>query len=200
MQGRTKQAAFTLIELLIAITLTAMIGLAAHTMLHVLLGSQEQLSSHQKTLENLDTGLRILQRDLRQIAPITIEGNDYRHSSSGFLLRPVEMSYGDAFLEFAKYKVTPDNASHSPELIRVKYTLQDEQLIREETPYSSINDETSSQAIIILKNVTGIGIEIYLNSWATLHNSFSQGELPRGIKFNFISPKWHEANLVIPFQ
>lgn len=57
---------FTLIELVVSITITLLIGLAAHTLLLTATRSQEELRTHSQHLEKLEKTFWIITQDMRQ--------------------------------------------------------------------------------------------------------------------------------------
>ena len=64
-----RQGGFTLVELLIAIGIMALLGAMASAMLNGALSNQEQVAKRQYQLERLALALQMMRRDLEQLTP-----------------------------------------------------------------------------------------------------------------------------------
>lgn len=197
MDNHSSQKGFTLLELIIAISITALIGIAANSMLDVMLRSKTQVTDHQKQLTELDTALRILQRDLQQITPLNINGEDFPSDNFGLLLRPHSQSVGTTFMEFVRYTVVPDPTQVKPELIKVRYKVIDGSLIREQRPFVAGQLQIEWHPIQLLTNIETLEIEVFQNQWRPLYSELDSPALPYAIKLTLTHPQWETAELLI---
>ncbi|WP_261841555.1 type II secretion system minor pseudopilin GspJ [Aliamphritea ceti] len=190
-------AGFTMIELLVAIAMTALIGLAANSMLDVMLRSGKLLNQQQAQLIQLDSGLRIIQRDLQQLVPRQLKGDDFTTSSFGMLLRPVSEAVGSSFMEFIRFSASPSLRHDTTQLIRVRYRLLDTKLIREQRPFPAMPDQQSWHKIVVLEEISAIKIQLYTQQWRELFGNYRATELPLALQLTFQHPYWQNADLVV---
>ncbi len=188
---------FTLIELLVAIAMTGLIGLAANSMLDVMLRSSQQVGQQQTQLTKLDSGLRILQRDLQQLSPRMLSGDDFIKPSLGLLLRPVSQAVGSTFMEFIRFHQVPSKSGADDQLIRVRYRLLDEQLIREQRPYPATPDQQNWHKTVILENISAIEIMVYTSQWQEVFGNLDNSDIPQAIQFTLTHPQWQHAKLTV---
>ncbi|WP_415897784.1 type II secretion system minor pseudopilin GspJ [Neptuniibacter sp. QD72_48] len=198
MLQRKYQAGFTLIELIIAIAITALIGIAAQSMLDVMLRGKSQLSQQQERLSNLDNSLRVIQRDLQQITPRTLTGKDFITPNLGLLLRPQSQAVGSTFMEFIRFSTTPKPDQTHPDLIRVRYKLIDGDLIREQQPFpQNPLIPIPWHRIRLLQGLEELNISLFQQNWELLYTDLKSDNLPQAIKFEFGHPNWEVAELIV---
>ncbi len=113
---------FTLLEVLIAVALFALLGLGTYRLLDAVLRSDAAISTQEQHLRELSRTLWTLERDLQQIAP-----------------RPIRDGYGDAraalvaqtsLLEFTRAGWRNPTGLRRADLQRVRWQLVDSQLQR----------------------------------------------------------------------
>ena len=125
---RRARAGFTLLELLIAIALFALLGLATYRMLEAVLRSDEVVGAQEAQLRELGRALWSLERDLLQAVPRPIrdEYGDERNAFIGQLASPEE---GVAF-ELTRSGWRNPTGLPRANLQRVRWRLTDDTLER----------------------------------------------------------------------
>ena len=84
---RLKGSGFTLLELLVAVAIFAVVAVAAYSGLSVVLGSNAKLDEHSQALGQLQLCLQLMQRDLLQASPGSAR-NQYGDSELPFVSGP----------------------------------------------------------------------------------------------------------------
>ena len=123
-RARTSQGGFTLLELLVAMTIFAFIGLGAHAMLRAVLDSHETAERHANGLADLQKTVRLMEQDIRQLEPQSVVPDSglyairfTRHGWPNPLGRPrsgrVGIAYGLRNAVLTRYYWPPDAADGS---------------------------------------------------------------------------------------
>jgi len=142
------RAGFTLVEVLIALAITAFVSMMAYTGLSTVMTGVERLRENTDRIYEINRAFMILSRDLRQ-----------------FTARPVRDEFGElepAFTggELARFALSftrsgwhnPNNYPRST-LQRVNYRLEDEELWRDTYPVLDRTADTEPQSALLLDGV-----------------------------------------------
>ena len=124
-----RAAGFTLLELLIAIAIFALLGLATYRMFDTVLRSDAQIRRHEVALRELARGLWTLERDLLQASPRALR--DPFGDPRPALLGSSAGESGTASLELTRGGWRNPLGLPRSELQRVRWRLQDDQLLRD---------------------------------------------------------------------
>lgn len=119
-----KQSGFTLIEILIALVIFAIIGVLAAISLHNVIRSKTALNSQEKGITQLQISMTMLRRDLLQAVnrPIVNASNSTELAFVG----------GGSQISFTRAGIiNPENLFQRTDLQRISYTLQDDNLVRQ---------------------------------------------------------------------
>lgn len=161
---RSPQAAgFTLLELLVAISVFAVLSVVAYGGLFSVLETSERVSEHMSDLERLQMADFWLTQDLEQIAPRPIR-DEYGEPRPALLLE----SDGGS-LEFTRAgRANPAHWARS-DLQRVAYVLQDRQLLRRSwSVLDRAQDSSATEALLLT------GVESW--QWRFLDRDFAWQE------------------------
>ncbi|MGH1461888.1 MAG: type II secretion system protein GspJ [Neptuniibacter sp.] len=198
MKTDIRLSGFTLIELIIAIAITSLIGIAAHYMFNVVTSNHGHSKRVHEELVNLDTGLKIIKEDLLQLIPMRIKGEDFPAENIGLHIRPLSQAVETTFLELIRGNSRPsDHPSDMLGYIRVRYKLMGSDLIREEKAYPTTGQTVDWHSIRLLPNIDQIEIEVFDEKWDTLHSEYRDVVLPKAVRFNFLSSDWESAELIV---
>lgn len=128
------QEGFTLLELIIALTICALIGVGAHVMFQSVLRAHGAGKQHSQALTRLQKAMWMMADDMRQCLPHSI-----RPSSEGYTITLVRQGVS-----------APSGASRS-ELLYVAYELDNRTLKRHYWPAD--HTDTAAQTQILLDDV-----------------------------------------------
>ncbi len=143
-----KPAGFTLVEVLIALAITAFVSVMAYTSLSTVMTGVERLRENTDRIYEINRAFMILSRDLRQ-----------------FTARPVRDEFGEleaAFTggELARFALSFTRTGwHNPNsyprstLQRVNYRLEDEALWRDTYPVLDRVSDTEPVSVLLLDGV-----------------------------------------------
>lgn len=155
-------AGFTLIEVLIAMAITAFVALVAYTTLSTVIGGVASVRDEADRLHALTRAMDVISRDIRQIAnrPIIDEFGMQRSALEGGPL---------ARETLALTRAGWHNTTGAPRstLQRVAYYLDDDQLIRAVYPVLDRTSAVEPRAVVLLEDVSTFELRFLANA-ATL--------------------------------
>ncbi|MEN9433265.1 MAG: type secretion system minor pseudopilin GspJ [Pseudomonadota bacterium] len=161
-----QQAGFTLIEVLIALSIFAVIAVMSYQGINTLIHTEQQSRKALTDLTELQRAFMMWERDLRQAAPRAIVDDINSTQPS--------MRVGDGVLiEFSanNYYDWSGKAGHT--LQRVRYRFNEGKLIREVWGYPDHLQTTAPQSLILLDNLIQASIEI-VKADANQHETSSE--------------------------
>ena len=149
----TKQQGFTLLELLIASIIFAIMAVMAYGGLDNVISNSESSQQALKRLQQIQQSVSVLNRDFSQIVPRNIRdefGNSQPYLSAGNNI--------DNLVEFSRGgRVNPANLLRSS-LLRIAYQFDDEQLIRLQWPQMDRAQETEAKKTILIDNLDDVAL------------------------------------------
>jgi len=192
-----QQAGMTLIELVIAVAITAIIGLISAQLLGAMIQNSQQITDHASELERLDRGLRVIQSDFDQLV--------VRGESS--LVSAEDSSVPGLLIEFTRLHEQPNargNASiNNDQLERVRYVLESNNLVRYSTPVGIPVDEDHWYQHTLFTRLSEVNLFFLYNEWSTRLTNVSNnaatntGTTPLGaIRFEAESDRWQHLELI----
>lgn len=195
-----RQRGFTLIELVIAIAITASIGVISAAMLDAMLRNSDQLTDVSEQQNQLERVLQTLRSDLEQMAlrPAFKVDTQKRQFPKFALEQPDDPV--DVLLSFTRHRLVPTNQGLHPQLIRVRYLLQNQQLIRESYPLAYPTSEANWQRQPLLDQVDSVDISWLLERWTNELPELRQDETPlqpKAIRLVINSRHWQQLPLVV---
>ncbi len=121
---KRRQNGFTLIEILVALFIFALVALISGQLLSRTLSAQDQLQDRGERLALVHRAMQIIQRDLLQLTNRSIRDADGFGSLAPLLINT------DGFIEMTRVGWRNPLRHRRSEMQRVSYRLEDEKLIR----------------------------------------------------------------------
>ncbi|NOQ77638.1 MAG: type II secretion system minor pseudopilin GspJ [Methylococcaceae bacterium] len=145
----SSQRGFTLLEILIAVAIFALVSTATFTMLQQTIKSGERFDNKAAYLVQLQRGHRLLQQDFSQVVPRSIR-DEYGDALPAVMSE--EGSWGTA-IEFTRTgRPNPLNKPRS-KLLRLRYFFDGDKVIRRTWKHLDRAPEAEYQDQIVLENV-----------------------------------------------
>jgi general secretion pathway protein J len=152
----TKQQGFTLIEVMIAMAIFAMLSLLAYQILSASVKNSEIAQEHTARLNEIQTAFSLLERDLIQILPRQSNAEEAFLSTTETSLR---------FTTIGSYPAAaPLSAS---DLTQVEWSITDHTLTRSVNPQPSpsLSDASTLPALTMLTGVRTLHWRFYSTGW-----------------------------------
>ena len=143
-----RAAGFTLIEVLIAMSITALVATLSFSSLTAVLSSVESLREHGERTSEMNRAWRIVSRDLRQFALRPVRDQFGEPESAMFGSAAVDKS-----LSFTRTGWHNPNLRLRSELQRVRYRLEDNSLWRESYFVLDRSGESQVQRVELISQV-----------------------------------------------
>ncbi|WP_370052614.1 type II secretion system protein J [Neptunomonas sp.] len=196
-RDRQLQTGMTLIELVIAVAITAIIGLISAQLLGAMIQNSQQITDHASELERLDRGLRIIQSDFDQLV---VRGENS-------LLTAEDSSVPGLLIEFTRlheqplalHTTGPANSLNSDQLERVRYVLESNNLVRYSSPVGMPIDEDHWYQNTLFTRLSQARLYFLYEDWSEQLSDAtkSPGSTPLGaIRFEAESDRWQHLELV----
>ncbi|AOA57964.1 type II secretion system protein GspJ [Acinetobacter larvae] len=181
-----KSQGFTLLELLVALAIFAMLAALGWKVFDMVLQSKQRNAQHEQQLSQLQQAYLQIQRDLTQAvaAPASVAGQ----GQSALIIDSER-------LQFSKGGVSDPLLQDKPPLERVEYQYDAQQSKLYRLKYSHLSRVATAQPLssVLLSDVQDLKMTALnpeeQSTWPTgMANLYSHGvqlALPRGLKFNF---------------
>ena len=175
-----RQQGFTLLEMLIAIAIFAMLGIAANSVLSVVLTNDDVTKQFAKKLKSLQQGFGMIERDLGQIVartPRLIEGG---RGNTVLQVGEIIPNVNSKALVFYRLGwLNPDGMLPRGSIQSVAYVLENNELERWYFPYPEPEIGGEPLKTVIIKNVNDIDYSFFDGqSW---QKQFDATKLPKAI-------------------
>ncbi|UJF22165.1 type II secretion system minor pseudopilin GspJ [Shewanella sp. OMA3-2] len=158
------QRGFTLLEMIIAIAIFAMIGLAANSVLSTVMKNDEVTKTFSVRLKALQQGFGAIERDLGQIVARTFRGLDGERSKSYFQAGDNMLdSETEALVFYRLGWLNPDGILPRGSIQSVAYVVQGGRLERWYYPYPEPESGAEPLKTLIIENVLSIEYSFYIN-------------------------------------
>ena len=191
------QFGFTLIEVVIALAVFAIVGTMAFSGLNVTLKQQVRLTERSDQIKDLQLTLKYLERDINQITqrPIRDQFGDEQFAFS---------ANADSIISFTfSGWRNPAGLSRS-NLQRVSYELNDEELIRHTwTRLDGVVTE-DARSTPLLTEITEVEWQFlndqnaWVDQWPPINTQGSNNQLPRAVSISMNIASWGEITRVFP--
>lgn len=190
-----RQQAFTLLEVLIAMGISAVIYVGAYSLLDSVLKTDEVVSEKRLALENTQRALQIMQRDIEQIIPRPIR------SSLGEYKNTIEFDSIEQKLSFTRTGWRNPVGRMRSNMQRVAYYTQDNQFYREHWLALDNVAGVESKENVLLKDVEALSFRFYEASSKQWRSDWNKelGEkesIPLAIELNLKTKQFGELTRV----
>ncbi|MFB8830790.1 type II secretion system minor pseudopilin GspJ [Azotobacter sp. CWF10] len=189
---------FTLLEMLVAMALLALLGLAAALTLNSGLRSQQVMGESIESLQRLQLTQQLLRRDLEQL--VVRQGRNERGDvRTQVLVAPAGGDSQGLLLDFYKTgRRILSRSSPGSGLERVRYRLRDGRLIRESSPLIDTPVGTKWHSATLLEAVADVDLRFFYNhtwvdQWPPLHGAAGQGSaamLPQALELTIETDRY----------
>ena len=180
-----KRAGFTLVELLVAIAIFAVLSALGWKVFDYLIKVKERNAQHEQKLANLQQAYQQILKDSIQIAPLTSNVNGE--------IEPALVLQNDRFV-FSKIGVTDPLLQGIPaeERIQYQYQADTQHLTRLRTRGLNAAAQIQPESSVLLENVEQFQVSVLnpnqLSSWPEFAQQqddlMQKKRLPKGIKIN----------------
>ena len=159
---KTRQYGFTLIEIMIAIAIFALIGLASHQVLFSVLTSDEVSQNATLRIKQMQRSYQLVQTDIMQIAQRTIRINSVDTSKQLLLAGDGVIESEDEGIAFTRLGWrNPAQMFPRGTVQAVGYRLVEERLERLHYLYPDQESGTEPQITVLLRDVQGLKFEYF---------------------------------------
>lgn len=198
--GRHQRRArgFTLLELLVAISILALVAVGSYRLLFDTITTRDQGLAHEKDLRDLQRADMILQRDLQQAAlrPIRDEFGD---------VQPALVLADDRGLEFTRRGWRNPLQQQRSDLVRVRYRLVSGRLVREHWLELDRARTSTPVQTVLLDKVSAFRVQAHAGgNWNGAWPMVSQVQrnaaslpLPDAVEVRLTQERWGEVRRVI---
>lgn len=189
---------FTLLELLVAVAILALVAVGSYRLLFATIATRERGMAHEQGLQQLQRAEMLIQRDLLQIAARPIR-DEFGDGQPAFLLTD------NAGMEFTRRGWRNPLQEPRSELVRLRYRVENGQLLREHWPVLDRARSSTPVKIVLLDGVSDFHLQVYAGkawspSWPPLGQSLRDPAtlpLPEAVEIRFSSSPWGEIRRVI---
>ncbi|WP_164503469.1 type II secretion system minor pseudopilin GspJ [Pleionea sediminis] len=161
-----KSQGFSLLEIIVAVAITAIISVLAFQQLSTAVGTQESVKQSDDALAQLQRAINRISTDLQQVAARSVR-NEYGDKVPALM---GDKNGAESFLSFTRQgKRNPANLPRT-ELERVTYRLEEDKLVREQWATLDIALEEQKLPLTLMEDVLKFEVEFYadeewMESW-----------------------------------
>lgn len=195
--ARKKSAkGFTLLEMLVAIMIFALLSLAAYQILQGVLRSGEISKIHSERLTELQRAMLIIEQDFTQMVARKsrqegVEKDNLRTITAGKGI----FSSQDQGIEFNRLGWNnPLGLLPRSNILRVRYVLRDGQLQRLYFLYPDTTSGQEPETQVLLNDIEKLSFRFWNNGWKS--NWSADEKLPEGVEINFTSKHFSDIRRV----
>ena len=145
---------FTLLEVLVAISIFAIIGLGANQMLRSVIDTQSRVRAGNETFASISRTLTVIHRDLTQVIPRGVR-DEY-----GEPMAPLVIGQGAYALEFTRTGWNNPARHQRSEVQRVAYGVEDDTLYRYFWLVLDRAEDSEPRSQILLRNIDGFSASV----------------------------------------
>jgi len=192
-----KQAGFTLLEVLIALVVFAIIASITSSAMYYAFNTRARLKIQADRLSHLQTGLVILTRDTRQIIDRSVRGNDMV-IYTGLIGQKDSVEFTRGGL------VNPNGVERRSTLQRIALICRDKQLFRRRWDILDTLDRNRYRESVLIENLADCDFKYInhqgqvLNDWnaQSIHQEEQLEPLPKAIQLNINLADWGKGSFL----
>lgn len=190
--AHTKEQGFTLLEVLIAISIFALLSLTAYQVLKGVIDSGQISKRHSDSLTQLQRAMLIIEQDFTQIVARTSR-DEGESDENVYVIRAGKTLFesDDQGIEFNRLGwQNPLGLLPRSNILRVRYRLQEGQLQRLYFLYPDIVAGQEPEVQVLLEDIEALSFRFWNNTWLSAWENKAQ--LPKGIEISFTSKQYAE--------
>ena len=170
-----------MIELIIAIAITAVVGLISAQLLSTMIQNDQIIEDHQTASLRMDRALRIINSDLETLIP------------NRDLITAADRGIPGLLIEFSHLDTQPTNDGDISTQERVRYLLDGTRLIRYSSAVPATVDEDHWSETTLLDQVESVELAFWLDDrW----QEEVSDNTPEGVRFKIQSSLWDTLELI----
>jgi general secretion pathway protein J len=152
-----RREGFTLIELILAIGLTAVVGMMSYAGLDVVSSANEAIQRQAERIQEINLAMTIMARDFRQIQPRAVR-DENGESITAFWGNGT----GEDMVSFTRAGWSNPTGSNRSKLQRVHYHYRQDDLVRETWNVLDRNTDAQSFSNVILGGIESVNMRFLL--------------------------------------
>lgn len=199
MNVRNRQPGFTLLEIIIAVGVFAVLSVLAYGGLNNIMRTSQHTREAGQELQALQLAMSIIQQDLSQVTfrPVT---NSFGEQDPA-LYTPEDL---ETLLSFTRRGWKNPAKQTRSTLQRVSYRLEDNELIRQYTFHLDQAPNTEPRRATLLAGVTDIKLRFldaddqWQDIWPTLSMTEKPVPLPKAVELTLVTETWGEIPRLFP--
>lgn len=197
-----RQSGFTLLELIIAVGIFALMSAMAYSGLNSALSTQKHADSQAERLAQLQKAMLIIGRDIEQAI-----NRPVRDNYADELAAMTGGGFGSSILEFSRTGRSNPMKQQRSHLQRVGYVMAEDQLLRQAWPVVDRSLNSEAYEGVLLEAVNSVDLR-FLDSDKTWHEQWppdatnignqnqDQSRLPRAVEITIDLEDWGEVRRV----
>lgn len=168
---------FTLIEVLIALSIFSIMAVMCTSVLFTVFSSKDKTTEHADRLNDIQVAMVLIEQDITQIVvqPLALQQTQLEFSRGGM--------------------INPSTSKALSSLARVKYTLTDNQLERRSNALNQQMNKPSkiTQSSVVLHHVDKFKLS-YIDKHLQVHDLWRSNKLPYGIRITLTLKDFGEVS------
>ena len=178
---------FTLIEIIVALSVFAILGSIAFTGLNTVLNAQYALAEKNQHIVELQLSFKYMERDLKQALARTI-----RDQYGDF--QPMFSSDGDQIMAFTYSGVRNPAQQARSAMQRVAYQFESDQLVRHNWNQLDGATEVNARELVLINDLEYLEWQFlnhdndWINQWPPINLEPTAASLPRAVMLTVNSP------------
>ena len=196
LRGVKRQNGFTMVELLIAVGIMALLGTIGSLLLNSSLENQVAIEARQQALERVALALTIFRRDVEQITQRIPRDSQGDAMAANIVAEQVGENSELEFVHGGK-RVLPGRGVAST-LERVRYVREENELIRYSAAVADPAGNTTWRRQVLMKDVSEFIVELYDGSrWSVFWPPSTQvnATQPRSLRMTVSTNVWPDIQL-----
>ncbi|MFT6985738.1 MAG: general secretion pathway protein J [Psychromonas sp.] len=192
LSAASRSRGFTLLEVLVAISIFALLSLTAYQVLQGVLRSGEISKEHSESLTKLQRAMLIIEQDFTQIvARASRDGGGEEEKLRVITAANSLFGSEDQGIEFNRLGwQNPLNLLPRSNVLRVRYRLQEGQLQRLYFLYPDRVTGQEPEVQVVLDDIEKLSFRFWNDGWQSKWESDTK--LPTGIEISFTSKQYSE--------
>lgn len=191
---KNQQAGFTLLELMVAIFITAIIGSMSAALLASMANNYNQVNAEEQALASLERALQVFRSDVEQLAIRPVIQTIFNDDSFVAEIDKSHIMGDESSLEFSVFHQYPSEFQIEKNINRVRYQLIDQQLVRESinTDFPDVNQDWHKN--VLLAGVTKLNFEYLFAGWES--SMALNKKHPRAVRLSIETKTWKNIELI----